>query len=254
MINCYFDLGNTRIKYWVPDIDAGKGAFSYSDPDPALQRLRALVPQAHTAVFASVVKDQRHGDFVAALRRNGFRIVRECVVTATALNVECAYADVTRLGVDRWLAVLGAWTSVGKSCLVVDLGTAVTLDFINHQGRHLGGYILPGLRLGIGGLLQGTSNVRVDGDILSRASTAPGCNTTDAVYHGALFTFVAVIEQAFLRLQQQEPAAKLLITGGDAALVGNHLGCHYQIREDLVFEGMRQLADHGLVVDVPPAG
>ena len=171
-------------------------------------------------------------------------------MTAEALGVQCAYRDHGRLGIDRWLALLAGWSLAAGPCVVVDAGTALTLDWVDRSGQHQGGLILPGLRLGIGALLQGTSNVLVDFDKLDQAEVLPGRNTTDAVYNGALFAQVATVEYALKQLQQQEPAAKLLITGGDGALVGRHLGCHYQFIEDLVFQGMRLLADQNLAVNV----
>ena len=250
MSRLYFDLGNTRIKWWTEAESKCFGAFLYSEAESTLGHLVRQHPVLHEVVFASVVKDQRRNDFIAVLNQLGVHQIRECVVTAEALGVRCAYRDCSRLGIDRWLALLAGWSLAAGPCVVVDVGTAVTLDWVDRSGRHQGGFILPGLRLGIEALLQGTSNVLVDFDKLSQAGVLPGCNTTDAVYNGALFAQVATVEYALRQLQQQEPAAKLLITGGDGALVGTHLGCHYQFVEDLVFQGMRLLADQNLVADV----
>ena len=71
----------------------------------------------------------------------------EAQVRRVCGGVKINYADVTRLGVDRWLAMLGAFERSKGPCIVIDSGTAFTLDILNEDGMHLGGYILPGLWL-----------------------------------------------------------------------------------------------------------
>lgn len=249
MSRVFFDLGNTRVKWWYEqDATTRHGQFAYTDMASALEPFAGF----QEAVYASVVKDDRLNAFVRLAQTAGLKPMR-CVVTAEALGVRCAYADVNRLGIDRWLAAVAAWHTAQAAVLVVDLGTAATFDFVDGVGQHLGGYILPGLRLGVSALLQGTSNVLVDFDKLGSDAgmTSPGINTTDAVYHGALFAMRSAVESAYQALLNQTSGAKLLITGGDAPLVTPTLTCDFQQIEELVFIGMRMLADAGQVVEEP---
>lgn len=243
----YFDLGNTRIKWWDGD---RSGILTYDELPGNVVDLCNRSRSLDEMVFSSVVKGDRRERFLNSVSQCAVRVVRECVVTANALGVVCAYSDPTRLGIDRWLAVVGAWGLLGHSALVVDLGTAVTLDFVAKDGMHLGGYILPGLQLAVRGLLSGTSNVIVDHDKLAAATRLPGRNTTDAVYHGALAAISDVIERSLSRLKLDYPEAKLILSGGDARLVARQLDCQYEIRDLLVFEGMSLLHRHGLTVAV----
>jgi type III pantothenate kinase len=244
----YFDLGNTRIKWWDGE---HSGVLSYDELPNNIAEICNRQGSLDELVFASVVKDARRERFLNSVACCPVRNIKECVVTSSALGVICAYSDPGRLGVDRWLAVIGAWGLFGQASLVADLGTAATLDFLAGDGRHLGGYILPGLRLGIKGLLAGTSNVMVDQDRLSEATFLPGRNTNEAVYNGALAAMVDVIEGSLARLKLDYPEAKLLLSGGDARLVARQLGCQYEVRDQLVFEGMLLLHRHGLTIDVP---
>src|SRR5690606_18957451 len=57
------------------------------------------------------------------------------------------YSDFSRLGMDRWLAMVGAFDLCGCACVVLDLGTATTVDLVSGEGVHIGGYITPGLGL-----------------------------------------------------------------------------------------------------------
>ena len=69
------------------------------------------------------------------------------------------------LGVDRWLALVAAWNMVRQPAVVADLGTAATLDFVAGDGRHVGGYIVPGPGLMAKALARDTARVRVSGDL-----------------------------------------------------------------------------------------
>lgn len=250
-MSLYFDLGNTRIKWWDGE---HSGFLAYDELPKNVTDLCSSRGALDELVFASVVKDARRELFLSSIASCCIPRIMECVVTSTALGAVCAYSDTSRLGVDRWLAVVGAWGLVGQAVLVADLGTAATLDFVAADGRHLGGYILPGLQLGIKGLLAGTSNIIVDQDRLSVATCSPGKNTNDAVYHGALAAITDVIESSLSRLKLDYPEAKLLLSGGDARLVAKQLGCQYEIRDQLVFEGMQLLHRHGLTIEVPHQG
>lgn len=252
MSRVFFDLGNTRVKWKLDSAAPAQGAFSYEEMWPQLRQLRGPSGGADwTAVVASVVKDSRYDAFVGALHSVGFNAVFRCVVTPFAVGVQCAYEDVSRLGIDRWLAVVAAWNLTQSPVVVVDLGTAATVDFVDESGVHLGGFILPGLRMGVHALLKGTSDVRVDVDKLSAGRFSPGRNTEEAVCHGAVFAMKALIESALARHLKRHSQSRLFITGGDSNLVASVLECHYQKNEDLVFAGMELLADAKLVIKDP---
>ncbi len=243
MTTLFFDLGNTRVKWWNGE---KTGILPYDELGKGLNHLICADQPVSNIVFSSVVKDERKTLFEAQAARSATKALHECVVTPVAVGVECAYKDVDRLGVDRWLAVVAAWHQLKGAALVVDLGTAATLDMLEPPGRHLGGFIIPGLKLGLTGLLAGTNNIIVDQDQLQSASRQPGTTTNEAVYHGALAAMTATIETSLNRLRRANPDAKLLLTGGDAQLVGDHLDCEYQLQPDLVFVGMKLLYEHGL--------
>ena len=248
MTALYFDLGNTRVK-WAAGAEGG--VIEYDALDVDLTSLARKYSGCDAVVFASVVKDARRHDFLQSVHARFGSAVHECLVTSAALGVRCGYTDVGRLGIDRWLAVLAGWSRTKAPVLVVDLGTAATLDFVDRSGAHLGGFIVPGLKLGLTALLAGTSNIIVDTDLLFQSNRDPGTSTNEAVYHGSVAAMCAVIETSLIRHQRTEPDAKLLLTGGDAALVARHLGCHYQLQDDLVFAGMKLLHEQKLTKEVP---
>lgn len=164
-------------------------------------------------------------------------------VTAECGGVRCAYSQVERLGVDRWLAVLAAHHRSPAPALVVDCGSAVTLDLLGIGGEHLGGYILPGLGLMRRALSSDTDAVKVAECFAPGMSLAPGRNTADAVNRGLPLMVLGAVDRALDFLRQHcaaggVSASRLILTGGDGALLASFLPQPYLLLHDLVMEGL----------------
>jgi len=162
-----------------------------------------------------------------------FAIILQVARVSVAVNeVTCGYLEPEKLGIDRWLAVVAAYQAFRTSVLVIDAGSAMTLDLVSVDGQHVGGYILAGNQMMREGLAQGTDAVKVNA--LDPVNVMlPGKNTPDAVNRGCLLAAVAVIE----KLAAQYPAA-LVITGGDAPQLLEALSLDGFHRPDLVLEGL----------------
>ena len=128
----------------------------------------------------------------------------------------------------------------GRAVLVIDAGTALTLDFIDPGGQHRGGYILPGRILSQDALLRETSRVRFSED--STVCPLPGRSTAEAVRNGALFSLVAAAAAAARQARSFWGADfAVVITGGDGEAVHDHLvgaGEVCELVPDLVFDGL----------------
>lgn len=152
---------------------------------------------------------------------------------AAAAGVRNSYADPARMGVDRWLAMLAAWQRLRQPCCIVDCGSAITVDLLDTEGRHEGGYILPGLRL-MRQLLEGaTAGILVDRDI-NEFSLLPGRDTSSAVAQGANMAFTALAHW----LREWSASRHLLVTGGDGELFCELAG-QGEFVPDLVLDGLR---------------
>lgn len=155
-------------------------------------------------------------------------------------GVTNGYEEHDRLGLDRWLALLGGYHLAKKACVVVDLGTAVTSDFVSAAGEHLGGFICPGMPLMRNQLRTHTRRIRYDDDSAERAlcSLQPGRSTVEAVERGCVLMLqgfvLTQIEQA--RSYWGEDYA-VFITGGDADLV-YQVAPQARVVPDLVFVGL----------------
>ena len=147
-------------------------------------------------------------------------------------RVTCGYQEPEKLGIDRWLAIVAAYNRDRCATLVVDVGSAMTIDLVSSDGQHQGGYILPGMRLMRESLWRGTHQVKVDAiDVTS--VLVPGMHTADAVNKGCLLAAVAAVE----KLASEYPAA-IVVTGGDALALIDALSLKVKHSPDLVLEGL----------------
>ena len=248
MSSLYLDLGNTQAK-WL--LSSGQtGALSYNGFGTQLELILSDQSSACDVVVASVLGPQGTENILSALKAVGLKKIRQCVVTPFAAGVRCGYEDVTRLGIDRWLAVLASWQRYGTACLVADLGTAATLDVVDFNGVHQGGFIVSGLSLSVDGLLSGTQNIRPKSEGFEEVSLALGCSTAAAIHNGALASLVALVDVQFQKLLKSNCEAKLVLAGGDASLVGSHLESNFELVHGLVLEGMKVLERAQLLVEV----
>jgi type III pantothenate kinase len=142
------------------------------------------------------------------------------------------------MGVDRWVAMIGAWTEVGAACLVVDAGTAVTVDALNDQGMHLGGQIIPGVATtsDIPQVRPAPGRGRADLGMFAR-------NTAAAVREGAQNAVAGAVDRAIQTLQSNACQPAVVLTGGDASRILNAL-CESPLhRPHLVLQGLAHMLD-----------
>ena len=154
-------------------------------------------------------------------------------VSAQVGVVSCGYSVPAKLGVDRWLAVLAVFQKTGRSSVVVDAGSAVTIDLITGDGVHQGGYIVPGIRLLQDSLWKGTDQVKVEQLACSGNIYSPATSTDDAVARGCTLMLVTLIERL-----AAEHDADLVISGGDAMLLKVQLSAQADFYADLVLDGL----------------
>ncbi|WP_299596404.1 type III pantothenate kinase [uncultured Microbulbifer sp.] len=249
------DQGNTRAKWRlinVPDSSAGhsetevadRGVLAPGEWWDAESLPAAWSEHAPSRVRVANVAGVSVAESIAARLRSALGVSVEFArVTAECGGVRCAYQDVSRLGVDRWLAVLAAYRRAPAPALVVDCGSAVTLDLLGADGQHLGGYIVPGLGLMRRALYSDTDAVKVAPPVQPEISLSPGRNTAEAVNRGLPLMVLGAVERAYDALAHQcavEGAARprLLFCGGDGSLLAPWCDRPSEVVEDLVMEGL----------------
>ena len=149
------------------------------------------------------------------------------------------------MGIDRALAAWAAIANYQRACLIIDGGTALTFTGVDHQGKLIGGAILPGLRSQLLTLQQKTAALP---EISLPQSLPPpwALETDTAIASGILYTAIAGIHYYILDWLRQFPDSQIIFTGGDGELLSQFLqqqfpdlACDIAIDHNLIFKGIR---------------
>lgn len=158
---------------------------------------------------------------------------------AERCGVRNGYQAPQQLGSDRWAALIAARRRVVGACLVVNCGTATTVDALSAQGEFLGGLILPGLSLMLSSLRANTAQlVDQTGDLHDFPR-----DTAAAMLSGAVRATQGAILHQFGLLQQREGSARCLLSGGAASEVMHGLSVPCEHDEHVVLRGLQILGE-----------
>lgn len=245
-MNLLVDIGNTRLK-WATYQDGRIGeiqSVAHGESGLAQELVSAWV-RMHppTRVTMSSVVPGPIATLRTWIRRHWGVPLDEVLVTAEAFGIRCGYSQPAQLGVDRWVAVIGARTLNDGDLCVVDCGTAITVDGLTRDNHHAGGFIIPGLALMRRALAMGTENLP---DVSGAACTAPAFNTRDAILGGTLHATVGGVRSALCAMRQtlawkDEP--KIFLTGGESRRLQPYLEFAATVVPNLVFLGLARFAD-----------
>jgi type III pantothenate kinase len=249
------DIGNTRLK-WAQYTSPQPGATLLRHGAAFLETIDSLADTdwrslpAPASMLGCVVA----GDGVKRRVEEQLEIwdvePRWVVSSSQACGVVNSYDHPSRLGVDRWVAVIGARHRVlaqgaPRPALVVMVGTAVTVDAIDTNGRFLGGLILPGFGLMLKALEMGTAGLKAP---TGEAVEFP-TNTSDALMSGGTDAIAGAIERMHRKLQVrtgQSPA--LIMSGGAAVKLAPEIELPFELVDTLIFDGLLQLQSHRLAL------
>ena len=243
------DIGNSRIKWGIAG-DEGVSAIRAVTRAAAVESeyvpLLNSFPAEVSRIVAANVAGSTLAEGLGAAAHDRFNIDIEFLRSRAQFGgLSNAYAKPGTLGVDRWAAMLGVIAAGAGAALVVDAGTACTIDRIDENGVHRGGMILPGAGMMENALLSRTADIRFRREQLEDPTT-PGeffaSNTPLAVQNGCLQAIVGAITRSYDTLQKSTRSASFWITGGDAPSLLPHLPAEVEHRPALVLEGLRYFA------------
>ncbi|MDG1693477.1 MAG: type III pantothenate kinase [Porticoccaceae bacterium] len=228
------DAGNSRVKWRLTNNgqQIAKGVHQTSNILKGEALDLSDIQSPSEIRIASVAGDQIVSTLHQQLLKQFSIPIRLARVSATIGELSCAYEDPQSLGIDRWLAIAAAYHLYQEPLMVVDAGSAITMDIIGPGGQHVGGYIAPGLTLMHDALWQNTSDVRVVGSG-SEELWVPGKNTQQAVNRGCLISAVSTIES----LAAQFPV-RIVMTGGDAKILMQAISLNAEHHSNLVLDGL----------------
>ncbi len=229
------DAGNTRIKWaLVAGEEWPHSGSLLSNQATDLSSDWAQLPDVQQVLVSNVAGETIEQQIRAACGARDWP-VHFIQAQATQCGVRNGYTQPQQLGSDRWAALIAAWHQVGGACLVVNCGTATTIDTLSARGEFIGGIILPGVDLMQRSLTQATAQLQTRDGIYA----ANPRNTADALYSGALQAGCGAIQRQYALLADADAA--VLLSGGGAA----HLqGCIERAKcvDNLVLHGLLLIA------------
>ena len=238
------DCGNSHLKaQWHK---AGQLQASYSccynrDWAQCLGRWLQDLPAKH-CYFASVLDATREARLEQCLKQKFGTAVTRFVSMPQALGVTNAYREPERLGVDRWMALIAASKLVSGDVFVIDAGSAITLDLLRADGKHLGGAILPGINTSLDAFKRIFSHIDFNDPVIAETNE-PGCSTEEAIHINYAHSSIDLLPGLVNRWTSYfDNDATILLAGGDAVRVQSELQSPARIVPDLVFLGMARLA------------
>lgn len=226
------DAGNTRIKWAVRALDSWQQAGEIATAHADQLTFAALPSSISPVVWVSNVAGEAVAQSIrAACLARGWQ-TRFIVAQAQQGGVRNGYALPSQLGCDRWAALIAAWQLQQRACLVINCGTATTIDALSAQGEFLGGLILPGITLMQTSLVGATAQLQL---ATSHVTPFP-CNTADALFSGAIQATCGAIERHHATLNVAD--APIVLSGGAAALLNTHILLPVCEVDNLVLQGL----------------
>lgn len=217
------DVGNSRIKWRFGGSEGIAFGDQLPDVSQKVRRVRISTVRGNEAELSQWSKGL-HG------------LEPEFAVASKSLaGVTNAYSDPHTLGVDRWVALCAAWHASAGSCIVIDAGTALTVDVVAKNGQHLGGYIVPGLATMQRHLWNSTEQVKVQTEDSARTDVY-GTDTKSCVVNGTLKMCTEFVNGVLRASGVSTPT--IFLTGGDAESLLPCLDAEVLIRPYLVLDGL----------------
>lgn len=243
------DVGNTRLKwaqYDAPVVGAkllAHGAVFLENIDRLAEDEWKSLP-APSAILGCVVAGDAVKRRVSEQLELWDALPRWVVSSPEEAGLCNGYDHPGRLGADRWIAMIGAHhrlrlRGVRKPCLVVMVGTAVTVEAIDASGRFLGGIILPGHGIMLRALESGTAGLHVPTGEVQDFPT----NTSDALTSGGTFAIAGAVQRMADNITRHcGEAPACIMTGGAGWKMVPSMSIEVELVEGLIFDGLLEIA------------
>jgi type III pantothenate kinase len=243
------DIGNTRIKWASFDGRLGPQEASVHagwEPQDFARRMIRPAGELARILVASVAEPALNQSLVRGAQISDAPHPELVQTTRKAGGITVGYLEPWRLGVDRFVAAIGAHRLFPKKAIcVIGVGTAMTVDLISAGGRHLGGAIIPAPKLMVESLLQNTNGIRrrATGGSLGTGKGLFGRSTRAGIVQGSRYAAAATIDRAIAEAKKRVKQAPLaVLTGGGARDLQPLVQGPTRLIPDLVLRGLAELA------------
>lgn len=248
-LTLYVDLGNTCLKWCTDLVDSEQTARSAPHHQAItsawLDSLWGTAPVPDTVFLASVAAPTLSATLLKWLQNHWPEASVHCLETPPeAGGLTNGYRTFSQLGIDRWLGMYAIWEErSGRPFALLSAGTALTLDVVSADGRHQGGFILPGLQTALSSLTRAAYGCAVNElrPHTGCTGTSLGFDTDSCIREGQLFALKSWLNSLPDALTRWTGEAKLSlwITGGDANILMDFAPQGAQMAPNLVLKGMK---------------
>ena len=233
------DSGNSRVKWGTHDGKAWlrTGEVERHDME-SLERIWHHLPQPQKIAVCNVAGDIAQARLARMLAQWNVSPLW-CVSLKSQCGVVNGYEDAPQLGADRWAALIGARSLEKRACLVVNCGTALTVDSLSDAGVFLGGVIAPGFELMQQSLMQNTSGLKEASGAVQEFPR----NTADAISSGVTAASLGAVDYMTMSMRRAGcPPQCCVLSGGNARLIKPYLALEVKEVKNLVLEGLIRIA------------
>ncbi len=248
-----FDAGNTRLKYAVTEAASSssyleKGVVEYASLEQGLQSvLNRHV--TNRVLISSVASGEINEAIAKLLLRHHVSTASYAKVSNEACGIVNTYETQHSLGVDRWVAAMGVAQLRTVNRVIVDVGTAVTVDLVDASNSYLGGVILPGARLMHDVLVGKTAGIQSERSDVGRAI---GKTTQQCVNAGSKYGLIGAVERVIKEFQREtanEAEWSIHVCGGDGAWLSQLIETDAKVTldSDVIFNGLMNLYSGGFL-------
>lgn len=235
------DIGNTRLKWAEAGEQGLQGYNTLQISDAGLLELLADVfsgVETPQQIVVANVAGEGTANLISEFFINEWKLSPVFITSAAEFSgLKNGYNDVSQLGVDRWVAMVAAWQECRSAMCVVSCGTAMTIDLVDDQGAHTGGYIIPGLDLMRQALASATSAIETY--TIGLPALQPGLSTADCVRNGTSRAAVSMVNGIVAEARSKftgDLACK--VTGGGAEELLGVIDNQFEIDNILVLKGL----------------
>ena len=232
------DIGNSRTKYTRVTGIGLSDTMTVNNQEFRISSILNDIKSA-TQVNVATVSDDRILNLLKDACKQCNTTLKEIKSEHQNGNVFSGYDVPETLGVDRWLALIGAEKLYPKkNLLIIDSGTATTVDLIDKQGKHIGGWIMPGIETIFSSVIKSTSKVKASH--ISKPSLLFGSNTNANVNSACWAMTVGAINEAIYQAEHMSyKLDNIILTGGNAENINQLIKVNCIVEEQLLFHGMK---------------
>ncbi|PLA74222.1 type III pantothenate kinase [Hydrogenovibrio sp. SC-1] len=248
-MNIFIELGNTSLKLATSLKDRYQyiGTLKYgSDVEDTLSNILELDLDVVDNVYVCSVAKPELNARVTQYIQTSFQVYPTFLTTQPeSCGIVCGYEQFDTLGVDRWMAIIGSCAHSNQPTIIVDAGTALTVDMVIDK-KHYGGFIVPGLGLMKGSLFKNTAIPEMKNENLESVAQMGllAKDTESAISGGTLFMVSAFLNSLIENLESETGRRfKCIGTGGDFETILPMLDKPFEVINDLTLLGMVEMIE-----------